>query len=64
MSAEKWDEGKVLELDNEHLLDDCIRMADMLDEVEALIKAYQQTSDARLLNIALQVIGAGEDEDE
>jgi hypothetical protein len=64
MSAEMWDEGKVLELDNEYLLEDCIRMADMLDEVEALIVAYQKTSDARLLNIALQVIGAGGDEDE
>lgn len=64
MSAEMWDEGKVMELDNEYLLEDCIRMADMLDEVEALIVAYQKTSDARLLNIALQVIGAGENEDE
>jgi hypothetical protein len=64
MSAEMWDEGKVLELNNEYLLEDCIRMADMLDEVEALIVAYQKTSDARLLNIALQVIGAGGDEDE
>lgn len=64
MSAEMWDEGRVMELDNEYLLEDCIRMADMLDEVEALIVAYQKTSDARLLDIALQVIGAGGDEDE
>ena len=64
MSAEMWDEGKVLEMDNEYLLDDCIRMAGMLDEVESLIKAYQKTGDSRLLGIALQVIGAEEDGNE
>jgi hypothetical protein len=63
MSAEMWDERKVLELDNETLLDDCMEMAGMLDKIESLIVAFKATKDERLLDVMLFVIG-GEDEDE
>ena len=64
MSGEMWDERKVMELDNEHLLEDCMEMAGMLDEVESLLLAYKKSGDARLLDIALKLIGAEEDSDE
>ena len=63
MSAEVWTDQQEEALNPELLLSHCEEMAEMLDEVEALIRADQKTSDARLLVIALNVIGA-EDEDE
>lgn len=64
MSGEVWDERKVMELDNEHLLEDCMEMAGMLDEVECLLLAYKKSGDGRLLEIALKLIGAEEGKDE
>lgn len=63
MSGEMWDERKVMELDNEHLLEDCMEMAGMLDKIESLIVAFKATKDERLLDVMLFVIG-GEDSDE
>ncbi len=63
MSGEIWDERKVLELDNETLLDDCMEMAGMLDKIESLIAAFKATKDERLLDVMLYVLG-GEDSDE
>jgi hypothetical protein len=61
MSAQAWTEEQEEALNLEVLLSHCEDMAEMLDEVEALIRAYQRTSDSRLLTIALNVIGAEEE---
>lgn len=62
MSAEAWN-NQYIELSHAELLESCIEMTKMLDQVASLVEAFKKTGDERLLDVVLDMIGVNEDEE-
>ena len=60
MTAEAWNDQRV-ELTIDELMEACVDMSRLLDQTVALIRAYRQSGDERLLDILLDMIGNEED---
>lgn len=63
MSAEAWD-NQYIELTPEELMESCVEMTKLLDQTVALIKAFKNSGDERLLDILLEMIGMDEEDEE
>ena len=60
MTAEAWNDQRV-ELTIDELMEACVDMSRLLDQTVALIRAYRESGDERLLDILLDMIGNEED---
>ena len=60
MTAEAWNDQRV-ELTMDELMEACVDMSRLLDQAVALVRAYRESGDERLLDILLEMIGNEED---